>query len=52
MSHLDKFLLSKDRRDLFPEVCQLTLPKLVSDHCPIIWIHNVKDGALSHLDLS
>ena len=33
---LDMFLISSDWLDLFPEVCQIALPKPTSDHCPIL----------------
>lgn len=36
MTRLDKFLVSVDGLDLFPKVSQVTLPKLVLDHFPII----------------
>lgn len=36
LSHLDVFLISSDWLDLFPEVCQIALPKPTSDHCPIL----------------
>lgn len=36
MSRLDRFLVSADRLDLYPEVCQLALPKPASDHCLIV----------------
>eukprot|EP00268_Persea_americana_P010552 TRINITY_DN14308_c0_g1_i1.p2 TRINITY_DN14308_c0_g1~~TRINITY_DN14308_c0_g1_i1.p2 ORF type:complete len:104 (+),score=7.86 TRINITY_DN14308_c0_g1_i1:19-330(+) len=36
LSLLDKFLLSSDWLDLFPEVCQMALPKPTSDHCLIL----------------
>lgn len=35
MSKLDRFLVTNDWIDLYPEVNQLTLPKPASDHCPI-----------------
>lgn len=36
LSHLERFLVSGDWIDLFPEVSQVAFPKPVSDHCPII----------------
>lgn len=36
MSRLDRFLVSADWLDLYPELCQLALPKPASDHCPIV----------------
>ena len=36
MSKLDRFLVTNDWIDLYPEVYQCALPKLASDHCPII----------------
>ena len=36
-SCLDRFLISIDRIDLFPEVCWIALPKSTSDHCPILY---------------
>ncbi|XXG61222.1 hypothetical protein AAC387_Pa04g2933 [Persea americana] len=35
MSKLDRFLVTLDRLETYPEVTQLALPKPVSDHCPI-----------------
>lgn len=36
MSMLDRFLVSTDWFDLYPELRQLALPKATSDPCPII----------------
>lgn len=36
MSRLDRFLVSTDWLDLYPEVIQLALSKPTSDHCPIV----------------
>ena len=35
-SRLDRFLVSVDWLDLYPELYQLALPKLASNHCPIV----------------
>ena len=36
MPRLDRFLVTGDWIDLYPEVCQIALPKPTSDHCPIL----------------
>ena len=36
---LDRFLVTSDWIDLYPEVCQIALPKPNSDHCPILLIY-------------
>ena len=36
MSKLVRFLVSSEWLELYPEVCQLALPKPASDHCPIL----------------
>ena len=36
LSRLDKFLIASDLVELFPQVCQIALPKSTSDHCPIL----------------
>ena len=41
-SRLDRFLLSADWEEKFPFVCQCCLPRLMSDHFPIL----LEDGNL------
>eukprot|EP00268_Persea_americana_P017811 TRINITY_DN18653_c1_g1_i1.p1 TRINITY_DN18653_c1_g1~~TRINITY_DN18653_c1_g1_i1.p1 ORF type:complete len:111 (+),score=3.32 TRINITY_DN18653_c1_g1_i1:84-416(+) len=36
MSRLDRFLVTTDWLDVYPEVIQLALPKPASDHCPLL----------------
>jgi hypothetical protein len=36
MSHIDRFLYSDNWEDLFPTIIQKRLPRLLSDHFPII----------------
>lgn len=36
MSRLDRFLLSNEWMDLYPDVLQIALHKTASDHCPIM----------------
>lgn len=36
MSRLDRFLVTSDWLETYPEVAQLALPKPVSNHCPIL----------------
>lgn len=36
MSRLDRFLVTTDWLEAYPEVIQLALPKPASDHCPIL----------------
>lgn len=36
LSRLDRFLISSDWLDIYPKVCQLALPTIASDHCPIM----------------
>ena len=41
LSRLDRFLVSNEWLDLYPEVCQLALPKVASDYCPIMLDSNL-----------
>lgn len=36
LSRLNRFLVSREWLDLYPEVCQIAPPKPASDHCPIL----------------
>eukprot|EP00268_Persea_americana_P022044 TRINITY_DN21932_c1_g1_i1.p1 TRINITY_DN21932_c1_g1~~TRINITY_DN21932_c1_g1_i1.p1 ORF type:complete len:127 (-),score=16.07 TRINITY_DN21932_c1_g1_i1:362-742(-) len=36
MARLDRFLVSTEWVDIYPEVLHLALPKTASEHCPII----------------
>ena len=36
LSRLDRFFVTNDWMDLYPEVSQIALPKPTSDHCPIL----------------
>lgn len=36
MSHLDKFLVSADWAERYPDVVQIELPEPMSDHCPVL----------------
>ncbi|XXG85714.1 hypothetical protein AAC387_Pa11g0748 [Persea americana] len=40
MSRLDRFLVSNDWVDMYPDVVLSTLPKPASDHCPIMFDSN------------
>eukprot|EP00268_Persea_americana_P001438 TRINITY_DN10442_c1_g2_i1.p1 TRINITY_DN10442_c1_g2~~TRINITY_DN10442_c1_g2_i1.p1 ORF type:complete len:130 (-),score=14.91 TRINITY_DN10442_c1_g2_i1:80-469(-) len=40
MSKLDRFMVSIDWMDVYPEVFQLAFPKPASDHCPILFDSN------------
>lgn len=44
MSRLDRFCISSDWLELFPEVCQIALPNPISNHCPILLTLSAKDG--------
>eukprot|EP00268_Persea_americana_P044429 TRINITY_DN44921_c0_g1_i1.p1 TRINITY_DN44921_c0_g1~~TRINITY_DN44921_c0_g1_i1.p1 ORF type:complete len:102 (-),score=4.95 TRINITY_DN44921_c0_g1_i1:534-839(-) len=36
LSRLDRSLVTDDWIDLYPQVCQIALPKPTFDHCPIL----------------
>lgn len=47
MCRLDRFMISGEWVDLYPDSSQLALPKPMSDHCPIVTLGKILGPAFS-----
>lgn len=45
MCRLDRFLVSMDWLELFPDCVQRVLPRPISDHCPLLLEVGLEDWA-------
>jgi endonuclease/exonuclease/phosphatase family metal-dependent hydrolase len=50
-SRIDRFLVSPEWEERFPEVSQKRLTRLLSDHFPLFWIVGQQDGETGILSL-